>query len=112
MEVVDDGFTPILPSVSAGMSSSADEVTLAQLLEATVRASSTSAILPSLSTPSSKSYISTLLSKDLASLVKEPDRLKKQSEVLDADLANLCYKSTADLLGVGDCVDTVEDGFS
>jgi len=67
--------------------------------------------LPNLSSPPSRSYISALLSKDLPSLLKEPEELARQSELLDADLANLCYRSTGDLLGVGDCVDGVEDGF-
>lgn len=67
--------------------------------------------LPSLSSPSSRAYISSLLAKDLPALLKEPDELSRQSEVLDGDLATLCYKSIGDLLGVGECVDSVEDGF-
>lgn len=67
--------------------------------------------LPSLSSPSSRAYISSLLSKDLATLFREPEELDKQSELLDGDLATLCYKSIGDLLGVGECVDSVEDGF-
>lgn len=67
--------------------------------------------LPSLSSRSSRAYISSLLSKDLAALLKEPEELDKQSELLDGDLATLCYKSIGDLLGVGECVDSVEDGF-
>ena len=67
--------------------------------------------LPNLSSPASRAYLSSLLAKDLPSLLREPDELKKQSEHLDADLANLCYRSTRDLLGVGESVDGVEDGF-
>lgn len=67
--------------------------------------------LPSLSSPSSRAYISSLLSKDLAALLKEPEELSRQSDLLDGDLATLCFKSIGDLLGVGDCVDSVEDGF-
>lgn len=67
--------------------------------------------LPNLSSPASRAYLSSLLAKDLQSLLREPDELKKQSEHLDADLANLCYRSTRDLLGVGESVDGVEDGF-
>lgn len=69
------------------------------------------ASLPNLSTPSARAYIGSLLSKDLPSLLKEPAELTRQSDALDADLANLCFRSTGDLLGVGDCVDGVEDGF-
>jgi hypothetical protein len=69
------------------------------------------ASLPNLNTPSARAYIGSLLSKDLPSLLREPAELSRQSDALDADLANLCYRSTGDLLGVGDCVDGVEDGF-
>jgi hypothetical protein len=67
--------------------------------------------LPSISSPASRAYISSLLSKDLTALLKEPEELSRQSEVLDGDLATLCYKSIGELLGVGECVDSVEDGF-
>lgn len=67
--------------------------------------------LPSLTSPSSRAYISSLLSKDLPALLKEPDELSRQSELLDGDLATLCYKSIGELLSVGECVDGVEDGF-
>lgn len=67
--------------------------------------------LPSLSSPSSRAYISSLLSKDLPALLKEPDELSRQSDLLDGDLATLCYKSIGELLSVGECVDGVEDGF-
>ena len=103
--------------------------TLAQLLEETVRASSGGSSrrhhhgedeatpspslpsLPVLSSIASRSYVSSLLSKDLPALLKEPDELAKQAEMLDGDLASLCYRSTSDLLGVGECMDGVEDGF-
>jgi hypothetical protein len=68
-------------------------------------------ILPSLSSSTSRAYINSLLGKDLPALLKEPEELSRQSEVLDADLATLCYKSIGDLLVVGDCVDSVQDGF-
>lgn len=91
--------------------------TLAQLLHETLSQSPSSssgpslASLPSLSSPSARSYLGSLLAKDLPSLLREPAELAQQSDALDADLANLCYRSTGDLLGVGDCVDGVEDGF-
>ena len=103
-----------------------NEQTLAQLLEETVRTSSRGSnnvikdgavsspslpSLPALNSPASRTYISSLLSKDLVALLREPDELAKQAEVLDAELSSLCYRSTGDLLGVGQCLDSVEDGF-
>lgn len=95
--------------------------TLAQLLQETLahsasgESSSTTtsslASLPNLRSPAARAYIGSLLAKDLPSLLKEPAELSRQSDALDADLANLCFRSTGDLLGVGDCVDGVEDGF-
>ena len=112
----DDG-----PRLSIGSDGAAELPTLAQLLQETLRAparkSSTSSdvealpALPSLSSSSSKAYLDSLLSRDLSSLLREPDELRKQGDLLDADLANLCYRSTADLLGVGESVDSVQDGF-